>query len=104
MSSTKVIRKYSITIALALITLIIPLTHASPVPTKNAKPPPTIVNHQPTEIKPIQSKHNALLTNLPMDFIENRGQWQTPAKFIARKGALEAALALDGITLRRKGC
>lgn len=40
------------------------------------------------------------LGRLPLDFIENRGQWgPSPAKFVARKGLLTAALEDDAIRL-----
>ena len=101
MKLAEVTRKYLIAIAPVLIVwslaLIIPPAHASPVPTQNTTLSPTAVNQSQVTSS---VKHATLLKHLPMDFIENRGQWQTPAKFVARKGALTAALAQDGITLR----
>lgn len=36
---------------------------------------------------------------LPLDFVENRGQWNTPARFAGRKGAVVAALESSAIVL-----
>ena len=37
---------------------------------------------------------------LPLDFVENRGQWPTPAKFVASKGPVAAALEPHAIRLQ----
>jgi len=37
------------------------------------------------------STESTILEQLPLDFIVNRGYWQTPARFVARKGAVSAA-------------
>lgn len=42
----------------------------------------------------------AAATKLPLDFIENRGQWDGAVKFAARKGALMASFERDAIKLR----
>ena len=39
------------------------------------------------------------LGQLPLDFVENRGQWGTSAKFVARKGPRAAAFERDAIRL-----
>ena len=39
------------------------------------------------------------LVNLPLDFIENHGQWNTPAKFVARTDALAAYFEENSIEL-----
>ncbi len=36
----------------------------------------------------------------PADFVENRGQWDAPLKFVARKGATAAAFEQTAIRLR----
>ncbi|MFQ5973313.1 MAG: hypothetical protein ACE5Q3_13365, partial [Alphaproteobacteria bacterium] len=36
---------------------------------------------------------------LPLDFVENRGQWGTPAKFVARKGPIAASFEPAAIRL-----
>ena len=38
--------------------------------------------------------------NLPLDFVENRGQWDAAVKFAARKGAIIASFERDAIKLR----
>ena len=43
------------------------------------------------------------LAQQPLAFVENRGQWSTPAQFIAHKGPLAAALERGRITLRFVG-
>ncbi len=60
---------------------------------------PATVNTTQVVTSDADVKHAGLLANLPMRFVENQGQWQTPAKFIARKGALTAAFAQDAIAL-----
>ena len=42
----------------------------------------------------------ALLDKLPLDFIENRGQWADTVKFAARRGALGASFERDAIRLQ----
>src|SRR5919106_4395322 len=39
------------------------------------------------------------LHRLPVDFIENRGQWPAAASFVARRGQVAAAFERDAITL-----
>ncbi|HEY3108188.1 MAG TPA: hypothetical protein VGL23_05515, partial [Chloroflexota bacterium] len=36
---------------------------------------------------------------MPLDFVENRGQWEVPAKFVARRGSLAAAFDDNAIRL-----
>jgi hypothetical protein len=43
---------------------------------------------------------SAAATKLPLDFIENRGQWDDAVKFMARKGAMLASFEKDAIKLR----
>lgn len=40
------------------------------------------------------------LAKLPLDFIENRGQWDSPTRFIASKGSISARFEPDAIKLR----
>ncbi|HKY05498.1 MAG TPA: hypothetical protein VJQ56_11440, partial [Blastocatellia bacterium] len=40
------------------------------------------------------------LARLPLDFVENRGQWDSSAKFIASKGAVSASFEPDAIRLQ----
>ena len=44
--------------------------------------------------------NSTILERLPIDFIANRGQWQTPAQFVARKGTVAAAFEPHAITLQ----
>src|SRR5213593_10212 len=37
---------------------------------------------------------------MPLDFVENRGQWGVPARFVAQKGSLAAAFDDNAIRLR----
>ena len=39
------------------------------------------------------------LEELPLAFVENRGQWDTPAQFVARRGPLVARLEADALIL-----
>src|SRR2546422_10247877 len=43
------------------------------------------------------------LSGLPVDLIENRGQWETSARFVATRGAAWTALEPDGFTLHVAG-
>ena len=43
---------------------------------------------------------SASLHRLPMDFVENRGQWTGPARFAARAGGIAAAFETHAIRLR----
>jgi hypothetical protein len=49
---------------------------------------------------PSQARASTVLGRLPIDFIENRGQWPAPVKFAARKGAIFAAFEADAIRLQ----
>jgi hypothetical protein len=40
---------------------------------------------------------------LPVDLVENRGQWNTSARFVATRGAVWTALEPDGFTLHVTG-
>lgn len=59
-----------------------------------------------TDTKPIVSAasndpvQGSRLEKLPLDFIENRGQWDSQAKFIASKGAITARFEPAAIKLR----
>lgn len=48
----------------------------------------------------VEASTSTTLANLPLDFIENRGQWDSSAKFVAWKGALAASIERDAIKLR----
>ena len=48
----------------------------------------------------VAARGSSLLAKLPLDFVENRGQWNTSTKFIARKGAIAATFERDGIKLQ----
>jgi hypothetical protein len=50
-----------------------------------------IREHKPNE--------SALSARLPLDFIENRGQWHTATKFVAQKGTMTAAFESTAIKL-----
>ncbi len=47
----------------------------------------------------VEASLSTTLANLPLDFIENRGQWDAAVKFAARKGSLTAFFADDAIQL-----
>src|SRR5262245_10351537 len=50
---------------------------------------------------PVQTDSaSSMLAKLPADFVENRGQWNGPAKFVARRGHVVASLERDAIRLR----
>jgi hypothetical protein len=49
---------------------------------------------------PSNTTKSTILGRLPIDFIENRGQWPTPARFAARKGAIAAAFEPHAIRLQ----
>jgi hypothetical protein len=40
------------------------------------------------------------IARLPLAFVENQGQWETPARFVAREGAMTAGLEGDSIAIR----
>ncbi len=46
------------------------------------------------------TKRGTTASRLPLDFIENRGQWDDKVKFAARKGAMIASFEKGGIKLR----
>jgi len=50
--------------------------------------------------RPTRAGASTILGRLPIDFIENRGQWQTAAKFSARKGEIAAAFEPHAIRLQ----
>lgn len=53
------------------------------------------------ESKTAKKHVEAATTNkLPLDFVENRGQWDDAVKFTARKGAMNASLEKGAIKLR----
>src|SRR5688572_30260256 len=43
---------------------------------------------------------SALLDNLPLDFVANRGQWESAVRFAARKRGMAATFGDRDITLR----
>ncbi|HXG67715.1 MAG TPA: hypothetical protein VNO70_21615, partial [Blastocatellia bacterium] len=45
-------------------------------------------------------RSSSLLSRLPLDFIENRGQWDRDVKFMARKGSVAASFERAAIKLR----
>ena len=47
----------------------------------------------------VEAPPSTALANLPLDFIENRGQWDAAVKFAARKGSLTAFFDDDAIQL-----
>lgn len=49
---------------------------------------------------PSRATESTILGRLPIDFIENRGQWPTAARFAARKGAIAAAFEPHAIRLQ----
>jgi hypothetical protein len=56
---------------------------------------------RPASAPPIASRGAvASLHRLPMDFVENRGQWTAPARFVARAGGVAAAFETHAIRLR----
>jgi len=42
----------------------------------------------------------AMLSRLPLAFVENRGQWDTPARFVARRGGMTARVEKDALVLQ----
>ncbi len=53
-----------------------------------------LVSTLPADDRPLRPKA------LPLAFVENAGQWNTPARFLARRGALAAAFLEDKVLLR----
>jgi hypothetical protein len=45
------------------------------------------------------ARGTSVLSRLPVDFIENRGQWDGPVKFVARKGPAVASFESNAIKL-----
>jgi hypothetical protein len=43
------------------------------------------------------------IAGLPLDFVENRGQWSTPARFVARKDRILTSFENDAIRLHLAG-
>jgi hypothetical protein len=41
-----------------------------------------------------------MLSRLPLAFVENQGQWDTPAKFVARRGGMVARIEPDALVLQ----
>jgi hypothetical protein len=54
----------------------------------------TSASAAPTEVRTVPAP-----ARLPLDFIENRGQWGAATKFVARKGSLAASFEPDAIKL-----
>ena len=54
----------------------------------------------PDPSHPSRARAATLLERLPVDFIENRGQWAGPARFAARRGALSATVEPHAIRLQ----
>jgi len=50
-----------------------------------------------------ESRAPFTLSGLPVDLIENRGQWDTSARFVATRGAAWTALEPDGFALHVAG-
>ncbi|HZN37765.1 MAG TPA: Ig-like domain-containing protein [Planctomycetota bacterium] len=46
----------------------------------------------------LESSAADLLARVPLAFVENRGQWADPARFVARRGSTSAHLAVDAMT------
>jgi hypothetical protein len=46
----------------------------------------------------------AILDRLPLAFVENRGQWNRNARFVARRGGMAAWIEEDGVTLQLALC
>ena len=46
---------------------------------------------------------NAVLKRLPLAFVENQGQWDTAAQFVARQGGLTARLEPDALVIQVVG-
>jgi len=44
------------------------------------------------------SMATAVLEQLPLSFVENRGQWNVPSRFVAKRGGINAHLGADAIT------
>jgi hypothetical protein len=54
----------------------------------------------PARPAPAEGSPSALLSELPLDFIENRGQWDTQASFVMRKGSMAALFREKAIELQ----
>jgi len=52
---------------------------------------------------PTERREAFTLSGLPVDLIENRGQWDTSARFVATRGAAWTALEPDGFALHVAG-
>ena len=70
------------------------MTYASPGTNCNAAAPKADTFGQLPEAKVrAQEKAHSFTRDLPMDFTENRGQWDESIHFIARQGTVSAACA-----------
>lgn len=94
----KLFNKIAAAISLALVVAACALPPWAPIERTTVSPAKESATQVATADADV--KGAGLLARLPMKFVENRGQWQTPAKFVTRKGALTAAFAQDAITLR----
>ena len=84
---------------------------ATLIPFQTARATADIVNTDPSSKKNINnlqapatensatSRGSSILSKLPVDFIENRGQWGSSVKFVARKGAAVASFESNAIKL-----
>jgi hypothetical protein len=54
---------------------------------------------QPQPVAGTDSRESVTLSGLPVDLVENRGQWNMSARFVATRGAVWTALEPDGFTL-----
>ena len=48
----------------------------------------------------VAARGSSLLDKIPVDFVENRGQWSASTKFVARKGPMAASFERGGIRLQ----
>ena len=115
MSTKHASKKYAIAIALAFIAwspaLVVPAARAQSVATLTLDAAavsrgsgddgvvPAAQGVPDKQGAPAQARAALQLSKLPLDFIENRGQWETPTKFAAQKGAMAAAFEPDAIRL-----
>ena len=48
----------------------------------------------------LEVPHPTAPASAALAFVENQGQWDTPARFVARRGAMSASVAPDGLAVR----
>lgn len=115
MSTKHASKKYTIAIVLAFIAwspaLVVPAAHAQSVATLTLNAAavsmgsgddgvvPAAQEVPDRQAAPAQARAVLQLSKLPLDFIENRGQWETPTKFAVQKGVMAAAFEPDAIKL-----